>query len=643
MSDDANFVDAIAQLFQNPAAPSAGYLINPSLSDERRRELTRNALLAFPEAHEHAARDFASFGDAHKECLAMNHRLKKLNSGLIDANRALKDANEALGHHHDELHRLCDELSRDYKDLADEYTRLLNDQEDLKEKYTSALQRLKEFPKIQFCSNGVGTVGLGIARADIPERQPTRTPMHPPSLLMSDPTAESGSDDDDDIYFQPINHNASREELSEALKDSQLSIVKLLREIRQLRIENANLLATSSKKQRKNAQELNHNVPEYQSQIVRLAKKFLFTRALVVPITAFRKNTTPPPKELRDQFKDDDAYTWGITRALYDDTPDNFAKDFISEHGEGRSTLIGNIRKVLPIILNGYAIDSNLLTVAKANRADNDVLKGLLQFPNEQGPSRWPPALFPGPTQNMNQVFTGPIVKKIHRLMLFGPGSLAVNSNPAPNTNGIKLAIVEATPESLSLAGILVCLQVFIHLEWNLNEAQTRFVLSTDITWASKGAISSIEWEQDFRAYHETLACNRHLPHVKEIFKTINEFVFEGVSTKKALRKTPGSGIEPAIDDALRRFELGTDPDPDEVDDNDNDQGIRPGPVQPIPPPIAIVSQNLAALDEGEEADVGSGRGDAAKKGSKRGGRKARGATRGANAVVEPVRRSSRT
>ncbi|KAJ6529203.1 hypothetical protein B0H19DRAFT_1082969 [Mycena capillaripes] len=385
----------------------------------------------------------------------------------------------------------------------------------------------------------------------------------------------------------------------------------------------------------------NPNVPEYQAQVIGLAKKFLFTRALVVPLTAFRKNTAPPSRDLRDQFKDDDAYTWGITRALYRDIPEqfhclldattysNFAKDFISEHGDGRSTLIGNIRKALPFILKGYNIDSNPLTIAKGDRADNDVLKGLLQFPEEQSPSLWPPVLFPGPTPNMNQVFTGPIVKKIHRLMLFGPGSLVADSQPAPNTNGIKLAIKEATDESVAVAGILA-----------------RFVLSPDIAWASKGAKSNIEWEKDFRTYHETLACNRHLPHVKEIFKTINAFVFDGVGITKASRKTRSdSGIEPAIDDALRRFELGNDPDPDEVDDNnnDNDKGIEPRPVQPIPPPIAIVNQNPTTLNEGEGADVRSGGGGAATKGSKRGGKKARGATRGAKTAVAPVRRSGRT
>ncbi|KAJ6529202.1 hypothetical protein B0H19DRAFT_1333023 [Mycena capillaripes] len=137
---DPNFVDSIAQLFLNPTAPSAGSLINPSISDERRRKLTRNALHAFPTlAREYSMRDYTAFSDQHKDCVTMNKQLKKLNGGLIDANRTLQNAHKVLAQHHDELHRLYDELTRDYTDLAEEYTQLLADRERLEEKYAGAL------------------------------------------------------------------------------------------------------------------------------------------------------------------------------------------------------------------------------------------------------------------------------------------------------------------------------------------------------------------------------------------------------------------------------------------------------------------------------------------------------------------------
>ncbi|KAJ7861180.1 hypothetical protein B0H13DRAFT_2568360 [Mycena leptocephala] len=243
-------------------------------------------------------------------------------------------------------------------------------------------------------------------------------------------------DADDDLHLQSINHNASRDELVEALKASQLSVVKLLAENRQLRTENSNLLANSSKKRRNNG--LNDNLLGYKSEVLRFAKHFLFTRALFVPIAAFQPNTIQTPEDPRNCFENNDTYTRSITSALYEDIPEkfhslleyqaygNFGKDFIREHGDGRSALLGVIRKALPVILKGHGIDSGLLTNAKADRSKDAVIDRLLRFPAERKATLYPPILFPGSTRNMNEVFTGPIIMdhlKIHRLMYFGPSA----------------------------------------------------------------------------------------------------------------------------------------------------------------------------------------------------------------------------
>jgi hypothetical protein len=86
---------------------------------------------------------------------------------------------------------------------------------------------------------------------------------------------------------------------------------------------------------------------------------------------------------------------------------------FIREHGEGRSALIGVIRKALPVILKGHSIDSSLLTNAKADRSKDNTIDRLLRFPTERKATLYPPILFPGPTQNMKEVFTGPIIMNV--------------------------------------------------------------------------------------------------------------------------------------------------------------------------------------------------------------------------------------
>ncbi|KAJ7698584.1 hypothetical protein B0H17DRAFT_1196694 [Mycena rosella] len=358
-------------------------------------------------------------------------------------------------------------------------------------------------------------------------------------------------------YLQPINNNASREELLEALKASQLYVMKLLSENRTLRKENNELKATRSKKSCKDTGE--QDLLGYRPHIVTLAKKFLFLCALVIDTTLFRTN--PPFPD--NQFADETAYRQSITNALYRDIPEkfhpaldgqtytSFAKEFVHEHGEGRSTLISIIRKNLPTILKGLGIDSDILTTAGADRSNNAALTCLLCFPNQRKATLYAPVLFPGATQNMNELFTGPIVMKVHRLMYFGPKSLVPGNKPAANSNGIKMGLIEVTESSISAAGTLA-----------------RFVLSTDKAWASVGAISGTDWEADYRAYHKLLATNRHLPHVQKIFKKIHKFVFESVntSTEATSQEDLDDDAEDAIADAMRRFELGTDPASDPED-----------------------------------------------------------------------------
>ncbi|KAJ7184439.1 hypothetical protein C8R46DRAFT_1208635 [Mycena filopes] len=382
----------------------------------------------------------------------------------------------------------------------------------------------------------------------------------------------SDDEGDDNIHLQPLNHNASRDELLEALTASQLSVVKLLAENRELRKSNNDLLATSSKKRRKGGEE---DLLGYKGQVVGLAKSFLFTRALCIHATAFQKNP-PPPTAIGDRFGDNKRYNDGVTADLYRHIPEkfhpllnlkeygNFAKDFIREHGDGRSVLISAVRKALPVILQQYNVGSEvlpLLASANADRKNNKTLEGLLRFPNERRATLYAPILFPGPTQNMSEVFTAPAVMQVHRMMLFGPGSLTVGSKPAPNSNGVKLGCMEITESSVSTAATI-----------------TRFVLSPDKEWAVKGAISGVEWEEDYRAYHQMLACNRHLPHVKKIFRTIHNFVFAGLTASSTtIGAESGSDTEAddGISDALRRFQLGSDE--TGIDDGDNGDNIGAG------------------------------------------------------------------
>jgi hypothetical protein len=50
---------------------------------------------------------------------------------------------------------------------------------------------------------------------------------------------------------------------------------------------------------------------------------------------------------------------------------------------------------------------------AKADHSKDKAIDRLLRFPTERKATLYPSILFPGPTQNMNEVFTGPVIMDV--------------------------------------------------------------------------------------------------------------------------------------------------------------------------------------------------------------------------------------
>ncbi|KAJ6600090.1 hypothetical protein B0H10DRAFT_2441178 [Mycena sp. CBHHK59/15] len=136
----------------------------------------------------------------------------------------------------------------------------------------------------------------------------------------------------------------------------------------------------------------------------------------------------------------------------------------------------------------------------------------------------------------------------------------------------MKLALKEVTSSSLSAAATVA-----------------RFVLSPDREWSSKGALSGTNWEEDYRNYQKLLTTNHHLPHVKNIFKTVHNFVFAGIKLSSAAANSdPDDDTEDAIIDAMRRFELGTDAAADDNDAHAGAAAVAPGPEPIFDPPAGM-------------------------------------------------------
>ncbi|KAJ7626720.1 hypothetical protein B0H17DRAFT_1150948 [Mycena rosella] len=100
---------------------------------------------------------------------------------------------------------------------------------------------------------------------------------------------------------------------------------------------------------------------------------------------------------------------------------------------------------------------------------------------------------------------------------------------------------------------------------------EARFLVSADKLWASKGAITEINWEDNDRTYRKLLTSNPDAPSIKNIFRTFNKHIFAGVP------KTAGNtnevdeddDVEDQINAAMHRLAFGDfDDDRDESDGN---------------------------------------------------------------------------
>ncbi|KAJ7874037.1 hypothetical protein B0H14DRAFT_2569447 [Mycena olivaceomarginata] len=236
----------------------------------------------------------------------------------------------------------------------------------------------------------------------------------------------------------------------------------------------------------------------YKSAIVGIAKSFLFTRAFILPRSAFQQEKPNPPANPQDQFTSDEAYTTSTAIALYEEVPTKFhclldpktepgfSNDFNHEHSDGRSIFLNALRKALPTILTDVNVNSDLLITAKADRGKDTALLDLLKFPNER------------------------------------------KHKPAANSNGIKLGLKAITSSSMAATAISL-----------------RFVRSADKEWNSKGAVTGINWEDK--------------AHIKTIFRTVHNFVFAGVDT--AIQDDPNEDADDVdeLNELMRRFELGAD------------------------------------------------------------------------------------
>ncbi|KAF8145840.1 hypothetical protein K438DRAFT_1991407 [Mycena galopus ATCC 62051] len=391
--------------------------------------------------------------------------------------------------------------------------------------------------------------------------------MPPPIALSdgSDSDGESlGNGDEGQEYLQPVDIDASKADIIAGYKSCQLELGRVLAENRCFcqRLSELESTATSKRRQR----DQSDNRLGYKAHVGPWARLFFLTKEGWVRKEDFRARPSEISLDPEARFTSNTVYSHAITSALYDIVPERFhslldsghyrhlAKDFTTEISGARSSTINSLRGVIASILSsaGYTVNSQILGVAAADRSQDKVLLALLRFPEDKASKLFAPILFPKGQKKMQFIFLSKIVLDIHRVMVYGPSSLAANSKPDAKSNGVKYGVFEATTHSVALAGTLA-----------------RFLVSADKTFADVGAITKIKWEADYRTYRKLLASNPDAPFVKHIFKTVNSHVFAGISKTVGRAEEDGDdNVEAEISEAMQHLAFGDFDDPAESDDD---------------------------------------------------------------------------
>ncbi|KAF8158702.1 hypothetical protein K438DRAFT_1777040 [Mycena galopus ATCC 62051] len=450
--------------------------------------------------------------------------------------------------------------------------------------------------------------------------------MPPPIALLdgSDSDGESlGNGDEGQEYLQPVDIDASKADIIAGYKSCQLELGRVLAENRRFRQRLSELESTATSKRRQRDQ--SDNRLGYKAHVGPWARLFFLTKEGWVRKEDFRARPSEISLDPEARFTSNTVYSHAITSALYDIVPERFhslldsghyrhlAKDFTTEIRGARSSTINSLRGVIASILSSasYTVSSQILGVAAADRSQDKVLLALLRFPEDKASKLFAPILFPKGQKKMQFIFLSKIVLDIHRVMVYGPSSLAANSKPDAKSNGVKYGVFEATTHSVALAG------------------QARFLVSADKTFADVGAITKIKWEADYRTYQKLLASNPDAPFVKHIFKTVNSHVFAGISKTVGRAEEDGDdNVEAEISEAMQRLAFGDFDDPAESDDDGpvgepdprDPQPAVAGPshtrracISEAPPQIHVIANRDEQVEQEEEQVVPERRGRSAK------------------------------
>ncbi|KAG6896263.1 hypothetical protein C0992_009420 [Termitomyces sp. T32_za158] len=269
----------------------------------------------------------------------------------------------------------------------------------------------------------------------------------------------------------------------------------------------------------------------HKTEIVRLSKKYALLFELWPEEAVFLQRCPakrPSFAEVANLSTEDEAalYTLCATYELYDVMPTEFHsfieqlpafRDAVFTQAQSfRSTSVSNLRKYADKIFAGLGISSACWDQTY-NRLEDDSCLRLITCKPKAVALKYDlfcPIIYLNPNKlRTDTMFLNPVLMKIARFLLFGPGAL-MTGKISSNAIGMKWGSIRTT-SGLILASINIAV----------------YLLSADKEFASTGKITQIHYSNTFRErkmFIDRMSSDRK-PWVSDLFAKWDQVVFAGV------------------------------------------------------------------------------------------------------------------
>ncbi|CUA68689.1 hypothetical protein RSOLAG22IIIB_08059 [Rhizoctonia solani] len=332
-----------------------------------------------------------------------------------------------------------------------------------------------------------------------------RNPNNPPRQAPDNPRQQREQPDNgDDAARDLIDRDMSREDLIEFVMRLQLEVNNTKRQLTEVTKERDQLLNNQTRKRRRPAKDNNPTPQDHKYEIAgkRCALFWLLWASVDLYDVeldedfseATRYNENEPEKQIQGNRLD-----------MLKSMAENLREGFIAEEhfqqvfraalGEQRRTSASRVRTYGSRI---FGVPQEQFTEPTL-RSSNAEFKRLLGF-NEEAPDAEPSRKYPrlapvlykdGDTTKATGAFRSSFIKQVFRAVLFGPASIDGEGTATRGGNKVLAHVLGAKTTTIGAIAMAAVL--------------TRWAISPDREFKSKGAVTSIQWETDYHQYKRLL------------------------------------------------------------------------------------------------------------------------------------------